>query len=404
MGRNDYAQGWQQDKGGRGSRWQRKGKGDGKEKPNQTRFPRYDAKKVEPKEATPQKDTLALETSAPSDGSLVSTFQAHINAVRKAEARVQSLTQLRKQRTTQWDTYEANLQKSYMQEKERYQRAIQKLDSDLLEAEATQERMSTVLRQAHAASALSGRGTDADMPSSDPDWERLTQPIADTAESDAEALMRILGRDVRQWGTKLAAMEGAGPPPGLAMGAMGPENVTAPAVDSTNVGVATAPVPTGTAQAAPTGHAGTWGCDDGISQCSPTAEYSTDLCQGPYSTPVWQARQAHVAQQAGCSALSHDRGRQGTATRRPGSTPQSELGLGRGRRRGPHRSCRRSRGTFCYVVTLGQRSGHRGPPDGCSHCLGRAGLSELLRGICAGSVYVDPDNPRPLRSHCLWIV
>ena len=237
MGRNDYGQGWQQDKGGRGSRWQRKGKGDGKEKPNQTRFPRYDAKKVEPKEATPQKDTLALETSAPSDGSLVSTFQAHINAVRKAEARVQSLTQLRKQRTTQWDTYEANLQKSYMQEKERYQRAIQKLDSDLLEAEATQERMSTVLRQAHAASALSGRGTDADMP--------------DTAESDAEALMRILGRDVRQWGTKLAAMEGAGPPPGLAMGAMGPENVTAPAVDSTNVGVATAPVPTGTAQAAP---------------------------------------------------------------------------------------------------------------------------------------------------------
>ena len=98
MGRSDYYQGgWQKDQGGCGSRYwhgvwspsYRKGKGDGKD----TKFPRYDAKKIENPSAPSSTTALAQEPVGPPEGSLVGALQAHINAARKAEARVASLTE-----------------------------------------------------------------------------------------------------------------------------------------------------------------------------------------------------------------------------------------------------------------------------------------------------------------------
>eukprot|EP00439_Symbiodinium_sp_Y106_P054919 s955_g7.t1 len=202
MGRSDYYQGgWQKDQGGRGSRYwhgvwspsYRKGKGDGKD----TKFPRYDAKKIENPSAPSSTTALAQEPVGPPEGSLVGALQAHINAARKAEAR-------------------ADLQKSYQQEKDRYQKAMQKLDGDLQEAVATQDRLGAFLKQAHAASLLPEGTTDARMQATDPDWERLTRPVTqDSTHTEVEALTRLLGPDVRLWGQRLAALEGTGPPPGL---------------------------------------------------------------------------------------------------------------------------------------------------------------------------------------------
>ena len=174
MGRSDYYQGgWQKDQGGRGSRYwhgvwspsYRKGKGDGKD----PKFPRYDAKKIENPCAPSSGVAPQQELAVQSEGSLVGALQAHINAARKAESRVASLTQLRKQRAAQWSVYEADLQKSYQQEKDRYQKAMQKLDGDLQEAMVAQDRLGAVLKQAHAASLLSDGNTDARMQTTDPD-------------------------------------------------------------------------------------------------------------------------------------------------------------------------------------------------------------------------------------------
>ena len=185
MGRSDYYQGgWQKDQGGRGSRYwhgvwspsYRKGKGDGKD----PKFPRYDAKKIEnpnaPSSGVAPQPELAVQT----EGNLIGALQAHINAARKAESRVASLTQLRKQRVAQWSAYETDLQKSY------------------------------------CASLPPEGNADAQMQTTDPDWERLTRPATqDSANAEVEALTRLLGPDVRLWGRKLAALEGTGPPPGL---------------------------------------------------------------------------------------------------------------------------------------------------------------------------------------------
>ena len=137
-------------------------------------------------------------------------------SMRPGRPRRGSRASLRKQRIAQWNTYEADLQKSYQQEKDRYQKAMQKLDVDLQEAVATQDRLGAFLKQAHAASLLPEGTTDARMQATDPDWERLTRPVTqDSTHTEVEALTRLLGPDVRLWGQRLAALEGTGPPPGL---------------------------------------------------------------------------------------------------------------------------------------------------------------------------------------------
>ena len=184
MGRKQ-PQGWQPDTSHRGQwgywrgsysphqrgnrRWE-KGDGKGKDGKNAEKFPRYDARKVDPDAPLPTAALPDLETAAGS-GDYVGALQAHLNAARRSETRVRNLEQAKKQKQAQWQAYEAGLQKSYQQEKERHAAAMTRLEDDLRTAMANQARSRHVLRCAHAASQGQVPGEVA-ATGTDPDWLR----------------------------------------------------------------------------------------------------------------------------------------------------------------------------------------------------------------------------------------
>ncbi|CAE7226293.1 unnamed protein product [Symbiodinium microadriaticum] len=104
-------------------------------------------------------------------GGLVSDVQHFINMARKAEGRVKSLTQNRRQREAQWEKYVHDMKATLQHEHQRHQQSLSKLDEDLQLAYQHQEESRTRLCQVIEVS-MGKRLPEAGRPS-DQQWENM---------------------------------------------------------------------------------------------------------------------------------------------------------------------------------------------------------------------------------------
>ncbi|CAE7670103.1 unnamed protein product [Symbiodinium sp. CCMP2456] len=93
----------------------------------------------------------ATETTGPV--SMVQMIQDALNKTRKCEQKVATLTRAKEDRAKLWDRYEADLQKSYAREFNKFHRDLQRIDEDLVRATAAQEESRMELLQVHAGRA-----------------------------------------------------------------------------------------------------------------------------------------------------------------------------------------------------------------------------------------------------------
>ncbi|CAE7897283.1 CFDP2 [Symbiodinium sp. KB8] len=144
-------------------------------------FPRYDAR---PPSASHRNQDYATAKESPMEeprGGLVSDAQHFINMARKAESRVKSLTQNRKQRETQWDKYVSDMKATLQHEHQRHQQSLTKLDEDLQLAYQHQEESRT--RLCHVIEVSMGKRLPEVGRPSDQQWETMvTQWEQESAE------------------------------------------------------------------------------------------------------------------------------------------------------------------------------------------------------------------------------
>ena len=143
---------WQQSKGSpqwsywRGATrppWKQTGKGahqkgQWEEKPAGMQFPAYDSKSV-------NKTGLLKEVHSTTyvQDPLVSELQRAVNTARRAEGKVRKLETDKVARKQQWETWEQELKRTYVKEKQRYKNAILKIER---EAESANEELQEARR------------------------------------------------------------------------------------------------------------------------------------------------------------------------------------------------------------------------------------------------------------------
>ena len=168
-------------------------------------FPKYDSRWVDLRQQDPLLVEVSTRTKASGSRSLANDLQVVINQARKLENKLSALEENRKRRMAQWQQYQVDLQKSFREEKERYQRAISKLESDIA---TVQEQCTTAQDQLVQAAQASGvavetaRGMEG---IDDEDWQHLTGELSlessrvDSLEDDI-----LLARAIRRRRAMLA--------------------------------------------------------------------------------------------------------------------------------------------------------------------------------------------------------
>ena len=155
-----------------------------------------------------KQDPLVVEvkTTNKASGSrgLANELQSVINQARKLENRLSGLEENRKRRMAQWRQYQSDLQKSFREEKERYQRAIGKLETDIA---SVKEQCAAAQDQLVHAAHASGIGIEAAKEMEgmeDEDWQRLTSGPPDDGHGDSLEEDLLLARAIRRRRAMLA--------------------------------------------------------------------------------------------------------------------------------------------------------------------------------------------------------
>ena len=108
-----------------------------------------------------------------SNRGLANELQAMINQARKLENKLTGLEDNRKRRMAQWKQYQLDLQRSFKEEKERYQRAVDKLESDIAAVREQSSAAQDQLIQAAHASGVIVDTARAMEDIEDEDWQHL---------------------------------------------------------------------------------------------------------------------------------------------------------------------------------------------------------------------------------------
>ena len=147
--------------------------------PTATAFAAYDAKKADV-------DKNQTAGSGPSgqdaEATLVQELQKAVNSARRTENKVKKLLQDKAERQQQWQSWEQDLKKAYARERGRYQAALAKLDSEMVEALRAQDLARAAVRRVACGSQIQDEHSNSmewdsefeELVGADP-WEELTR-------------------------------------------------------------------------------------------------------------------------------------------------------------------------------------------------------------------------------------
>ena len=158
-------------------------------------FPKYDSRQVEPEQLLVE---VKSTTKASGHRGLANELQSVINQARKTENRLSGLEDSRKRRLAQWQQYQTDLQKSFKEEKERFQRAVSKLDADIAAAREQCASAQDLLVQAAHASGVALDTARAMEGVHDEDWQQILD--SSTAEDGGDSMEDdlLLARAIRR--------------------------------------------------------------------------------------------------------------------------------------------------------------------------------------------------------------
>ena len=158
-------------------------------------FPKYDSRQVEP-------DQLLVEvkstTKASGHRGLANELQSVINQARKMENRLSGLEDSRKRRLAQWQQYQTDLQKSFKEEKERFQKAVSKLDADIAAAREQCASAQDLMVQAAHASGVALDTARAMEGVHDEDWQQILDSSVAEDGGDSMEDDLLLARAIRR--------------------------------------------------------------------------------------------------------------------------------------------------------------------------------------------------------------
>ncbi|OLP89331.1 hypothetical protein AK812_SmicGene29223 [Symbiodinium microadriaticum] len=126
--------------------------------------------------------SVALVPQQPQEdrSSFVDAFQGLLNQARKAEQRVRSLTATRTLKQQQWANYQEKMKKSWMAEQQRFNKAMEKVSTDLEAALAAQE----AARDQLVCWTDKSRAAPVAPPQNDSEWESM---VGDWQQEQMEA-------------------------------------------------------------------------------------------------------------------------------------------------------------------------------------------------------------------------
>ena len=159
-------------------------------------FPSYDGKSQTvalKKEAQAEGDRRPARAEADEDpGSMMTAeLQEYVNATRKAEQRVRSLTATKKQKEDLWTKWQDDMRKAFLKEAARHDKAIENLTRDLNIAVAARDEARLNIRN---YIANGGNAADMERPEDDDfDWTSMTNRWRQE-QQDTDAPQAILRR------------------------------------------------------------------------------------------------------------------------------------------------------------------------------------------------------------------
>ncbi|CAE7727756.1 unnamed protein product [Symbiodinium sp. CCMP2592] len=131
--------------------------------------------------------TKAAVPMGPSD-TLVPEIQELLNVTRKAEQRVRQLQQAKEKKIQSWDRYMQEMQKSWMEEKQRYTKNIEKIEDDLEKALVAQATARQQLVESVPKAGVKEAATDR---SANDEWDAMmNQWEKEQSEEDPSAVYR----------------------------------------------------------------------------------------------------------------------------------------------------------------------------------------------------------------------
>ena len=173
--------------------WDSWSKGNGKnktEKDKRQPFPQYQDMQVQ----VENKDTWHPLVEADDDGTEdVKQIQKYINAIRKAEARGRKLGELKSTREHQWKGFQDELQKSFLDQKRRYEADLAKLESDLQDAQKQKHEAASSLKQYVGGGKTSSAAPVVEAPDREDlaEWTALiTEPSSAARAMDVDPWMQ----------------------------------------------------------------------------------------------------------------------------------------------------------------------------------------------------------------------
>eukprot|EP00439_Symbiodinium_sp_Y106_P016134 s5090_g2.t1 len=166
-----------------------------KEKQADVKFPTYDSMTVAQKgKGAGKAEDFSADEAA---DSLVGIIQEGLNATRKAEQKVRSLSQQKQKREGQWNAYLDALRRSYLKEHDKYGKEMARINEDLQAALQAQEDARAMLRTLHTRDQPDAQAVAPDA------WEKMTSAWQRERheEQDSAAVLR------RAWGDAPALAE-----------------------------------------------------------------------------------------------------------------------------------------------------------------------------------------------------
>ncbi|CAE7036913.1 unnamed protein product [Symbiodinium sp. CCMP2592] len=115
------------------------------------------------------KTDMDIDEEAPTNGMVVKGVQKLLNGLRKAEGKARRLDEESEELQQKWVNYKQKLQDTYVKERAKYQEKLQKIRTDLEEAEKAQEDALLELQTAFAEPQSLNRPKPAPMPPADPE-------------------------------------------------------------------------------------------------------------------------------------------------------------------------------------------------------------------------------------------
>ena len=166
-------------------------KGNGKaaeDVPSRPVFPTFDASI--PARAGPSRHAEP-DPSADAGERLVPSVQRALNGTRKAETRLSKLMKDKAKAEKQWEIYVKEAQIAYVREKERFLKAVEHYDKEILDAKEAQRLSRAHLRQAAISEGvLESDAMEAEQAEASAEWSRMVEEWEQERATQDDALLR----------------------------------------------------------------------------------------------------------------------------------------------------------------------------------------------------------------------